>query len=159
MPNKTKNLALFSWLRSDKIKVSEINENFNILDDCVHCVESGTVTTNYVADSVTKTCTWRYKKYSDGTSEAYTDVRVSNMPCTTAFGNLFKSGKLTVNLPTGVMDKSIDHQQFSVRSIIAQWAGRTIDTVGTMNFEFYCPKSIDVNYGRTLFITLKGRWK
>ena len=51
MPNITKKLGLNIWLENDIVDFEQINENFQKIDDCVICTESG-IKTKSVLDSV-----------------------------------------------------------------------------------------------------------
>lgn len=52
MPNITKKLGLNILLENDIVNFEQINENFQKIDDCVICTESGIKTASSVLDSV-----------------------------------------------------------------------------------------------------------
>ena len=80
MPNKTKNLGLNTFLENEVVDFEQINENFELIDKKIFCMESGTVTSNYTGGS-SNVATWRYKKYSDGTVEMSTKIEFTNIKC------------------------------------------------------------------------------
>ena len=80
MATQTTNLGLNTWLPSDYMNVSELNANFNKLDNYIMCTKSEIISTTDSNDDQTNT-DWVYKEYSDGTIELYAAVRMSKIKC------------------------------------------------------------------------------
>ena len=80
MATQTTNLGLNTWLPSDYMDVSELNANFNKLDNYIMCTKSEIISTTDSNDDQTNT-DWIYKEYSDGTIELYAAVRMSKIKC------------------------------------------------------------------------------
>ena len=80
MATQTTNLGLNTWLPSDYMNVSELNANFNKLDNYIMCTKSEIISTTDSNDDQTNT-DWVYKEYSDGTVELYAAVRMSKIKC------------------------------------------------------------------------------
>ena len=80
MATQTTNLGLNTWLPSDYMNVSELNANFNKLDNYIMCTKSEIISTTTSNDDQTNT-DWIYKEYSDGTIELYAAVRMSKIKC------------------------------------------------------------------------------
>ena len=80
MATQTTNLGLNTWLPSDYMDVSELNANFNKLDNYIMCTKSEIISTTDSNDDQTNT-DWVYKEYSDGTIELYAAVRMSKIKC------------------------------------------------------------------------------
>ena len=80
MATQTTNLGLNTWLPSDYMNVSELNANFNKLDNYIMCTKSEIISTTDSNDDQTNT-DWIYKEYSDGTIELYAAVRMSKIKC------------------------------------------------------------------------------
>lgn len=78
--DKTLNLGFHSWIETDAVNFEEINENFDKIDNLVHCTESGIMTMPYTNGSNT-TAEWYYRKYSDGMVEACADLTYTNLIC------------------------------------------------------------------------------
>ena len=80
MATQTSKLGFNTWLPSDYMNVSELNENFNKIDTYVMCTKSEIISTTTSNDDQTNT-DWFYKEYSDGTIELYAAVRMSKIKC------------------------------------------------------------------------------
>ena len=80
MATQTTNLGLNTWLPSDYMNVSELNANFNKIDNYIMCTKSEIISTTTSNDDQTNT-DWVYKEYSDGTIELYAAVRMSKIKC------------------------------------------------------------------------------
>ena len=80
MATQTTNLGLNTWLPSDYMNVSELNANFNKIDNYIMCTKSEIISTTTSNDDQTNT-DWVYKEYSDGTVELYAAVRMSKIKC------------------------------------------------------------------------------
>ena len=80
MATQTTKLGLNTWLPSDYMNVSELNANFNKIDNYVMCTKSEIISTTASNDDKTNT-DWIYKEYSDGTIELYAAVRMSKIKC------------------------------------------------------------------------------
>lgn len=98
MPTPTPNLGLNTWLENEVVDFEEVNENFEILDDCVMCIESGTSSTSYTGGA-TGTAIWRYKKYSDGTVDMSTKIEFTNLKCNGGSSSPYYSGTSTLYFP------------------------------------------------------------
>ena len=85
MPNYTKNKKYATFQESEKVDVSLINGNFIIDDGFPYIVEAGKAVANRYSpnstSSVAEKIDWYYKKYSDGTMEAYAVAHVTAMVC------------------------------------------------------------------------------
>ena len=80
MATQTTNLGLNTWLPSDYMNVSELNANFDKIDNYIMCTKSEIISTTDSNDDQTNT-DWIYKEYSDGTIELYAAVRMSKIKC------------------------------------------------------------------------------
>ena len=80
MATQTTNLGLNTWLPSDYMNVSELNANFDKIDNYIMCTKSEIISTTTSNDDQTNT-DWVYKEYSDGTVELYAAVRMSKIKC------------------------------------------------------------------------------
>ena len=80
MATQTTKLGFNTWLPSDYMNVSELNANFNKIDNYVMCTKSEIISTTASNDDKTNT-DWIYKEYSDGTIELYAAVRMSKIKC------------------------------------------------------------------------------
>ena len=80
MATQTTNLGLNTWLPSDYMNVSELNANFDKIDNYIMCTKSEIISTTDSNDDQTNT-DWVYKEYSDGTIELYAAVRMSKIKC------------------------------------------------------------------------------
>ena len=80
MATQTTNLGLNTWLPSDYMNVSELNANFNKIDNYIMCTKSEIISTTTSNDDQTNT-DWIYKEYSDGTIELSAAVRMTKIMC------------------------------------------------------------------------------
>ena len=80
MATQTSKLGFNTWLPSDYLDVSELNANFNKIDNYIMCTTSEIISTTTSNDDQTNT-DWVYKEYSDGTIELYAAVRMSKIKC------------------------------------------------------------------------------
>ena len=62
------------------MNVSELNANFDKIDNYIMCTKSENISTTDSNDDQTNT-DWIYKEYSDGTVELYAAVRMSKIKC------------------------------------------------------------------------------
>lgn len=85
MPTITPNMGLSLPYESEALDVSVLNSNFEKIDSFPYVVESG-VTTAYHSNTngavaQYKKIDWYYKKWSDGTLEAYAVAHISGLAC------------------------------------------------------------------------------
>lgn len=85
MPEYTANKKYALPYESEPVDINVINENFLKDDAFPFVLASGTVTANRMqpgsTTSVAEKLTWYYKKWSDGTLEAYAVAHVANLAC------------------------------------------------------------------------------
>lgn len=98
MPKKTERLGLNTWLENDIVDFELMNENFRIIDEAPSIVEAGTTTSTYT-DSSSKTTTWYYKKYSDGTVEMSAKLGYTGLLCNQGTQAPYYSNASDVNFP------------------------------------------------------------
>ena len=78
--------ALFSFSYNNRLLIKHKYETWReTMRITTHITQSG------------KTNKWRYRKYSDGTCDLWTELSVSNVKITTAVGSLYRSEKITLN--------------------------------------------------------------
>lgn len=110
MATQTTNLGLNTWLPSDYMNVSELNANFNKIDNYIMCTKSEIISTTDSNDDQTNT-DWIYKEYSDGTIELYAAVRMSKIKCdhSTTTGTEtapYYSSSIVIHLPKQISEIS-----------------------------------------------------
>lgn len=174
MPATTTNLGLIKPYESEYWDIDKFNENMDKIDALTHIVESGTATSDkYAINSVTTksgTVTWRYKKYSDGTLEANSAWKISNLRCNDKQGEdgTWRSGFVHVNYPSlgqqtvyyknamcASSSAASDATQCWVMdcSIYGEDAGyQTIRLVATKN-------ETDTSAEKVIYMEFKGTWK
>lgn len=85
MPTITPNMGLSLPYESEALDVSVLNSNFEKIDGFPYVVESGQTTAYHsninASTAQYKQITWYYKKWSDGTLEAYAVAHVTNLRC------------------------------------------------------------------------------
>lgn len=85
MPEYTPNKNYALPYESEPVDIETLNENFRKDDAFPFVVASGTTTANRFSPgsttSVAEKLTWYYKKWSDGTLEAYAVAHVTQMIC------------------------------------------------------------------------------
>ena len=85
MPAYTPNMKLAKPYESDRWDVNVLNANFDIIDSFPYVVESGQTTAYHSNINCTvaqyKQITWYYKKWSDGTLEAYAVAHIPDLAC------------------------------------------------------------------------------
>ena len=86
MATQTTKLGFNTWLPSDYMNVSELNANFNKLDNFVVCTRSEVISTTGSNDDNSNT-DWLYKEYSDGTAELSAAVKMANIKCDISSSN------------------------------------------------------------------------
>lgn len=155
MPNKSSNLGLNIFLENDIVDFSDVNENFEKIDSLVHCVESGTKTSNYTggSDSVV---TWQYKKYSDGTIEMSAVVYFTNLKCNGGDKSPYYSGDSTIYFPLSL--SKVYNVQMHLASNTFGWVsnitGRTVSD--SVMFRLMALERETGEEYKQVFINVKG---
>ena len=108
MATQTTNLGLNTWLPSDYMNVSELNANFNKIDNYIMCTKSEIISTTTSNDDQTNT-DWVYKEYSDGTIELSAAVKMSKIMCnrttaTDAETAPYYSSDIAIHLPKQISE-------------------------------------------------------
>lgn len=98
MPNKTSKLKLNTFLENEAVDYTQVNENFEILDKCPICTESGEKTSAYTGAS-SGNATWYYRKYSDGTVDLYTKIETTALKCSSGASAPYYSDTIKLVLP------------------------------------------------------------
>lgn len=85
MPSTTPNMKLTLPYESDYYDISVFNNNFTKIDSFPYVVESGKTTAYHSNANASvaqyKKITWYYKKWSDGTLEAYAVAHITGLKC------------------------------------------------------------------------------
>lgn len=153
--NTTKKLGLHTWLENETVDFTEINENFEKIDNLPFCIESGTKTSSYTGGS-SSTATWRYKKYSDGTVDMSTVLYYENLKCNGGSQAPYYSGASKVNFPFNL--KAVYDVQMHLASNTIGWVAditnRTVADSVTFRVAAVYPES-DLMY-KQVFINVKG---
>lgn len=85
MATQTAKLGFNTWLPSDYMNVSELNANFNKLDNYIMCTKSEVISTTASNGENTST-DWLYREYSDGTAELCAAVTFTKLKCDVSSG-------------------------------------------------------------------------
>ena len=115
----TSKLGLVKPYESDYFNISDFNANMDKIDNLVHIVESGIVTSNRTSVGAENlnagTVDWYYKKYNDGTLEACGKWKVTNWRCKDKQGEdgTWRSGYIRVYYPN-IGQKSIFYKNAMV---------------------------------------------
>lgn len=105
---RTPNLGLATWLENDIVNFEDINDNFEKLDNCIVGLSKG-----YESEPATvigggaNASPWKYKTYSDGSTEITIAIQYAALRCCTAnsAAGVYASETSTVYLPpTHVFD-------------------------------------------------------
>lgn len=85
MPAVTPNMGLTKPYESEYFDVNVLNDNFDKIDSFPYVVESGKTTAYHSNTNASvaqyKKIDWYYKKWSDGTLEAYAVAHISGLRC------------------------------------------------------------------------------
>ena len=155
MSNVTKKLGLNIWLENDIVDFEQINENFQKIDDCVICTESGIKTASY-SGGVSGTANWRYKKYSDGTIEMSTKLEFTNIKCNGGSKAPYYSGSSTVQFPFS-MSEVYDVQMHLASNTIGWVSDITGKSVlDSVMFRVMAMEYEDDYIYKQVYITVKG---
>ena len=160
MPNKTTNLKLNTWLESDVVDFEQVNENFQIIDGLVNCMEAGTWTSTYTDGDVTRTATWYYRKYTNGHVDMYGKLGFNrgDLLCSEGDESPYYSEYKQINYP--VTFTSIYHLDIGTSNTKnSNW---TVNLTGSSTMG-YCgfrlvsrPKETENAY-KVVYISVKGR--
>lgn len=80
---------------SDKVTCESLEVNGD--DMAMFIIEKGTVTTT---KSTGGNQTWRYRKWSNGNLEAWTEYEYTGLSCNQAFGNVYQTSAIAENFPS-----------------------------------------------------------
>ena len=170
MPTTTPKLGLVKPYESDYYDVNTLNANMDTIDNLTHIVASGTATSTRSQvnawDTNGGTVTWYWKKYSDGTLEAYARFIITNLRCNAKQDDgTWYSGYIQVNYPDLGQDV-IFHRSVSVGCVnavgIMNWA---IDTakygtvVDATAFTLVSIAEEPSNIEKCIYVGFKGTWK
>lgn len=122
MPNKTKNLELYTFLENEPVDYTLINDNFEKVDSLITVVESSTKTATYNdGDTNNKSTTWHCLKYSDGTMEIMAKIPYVNELCTNGTESPYYSSITNIKLPVTFHPDKIQDLQVTTVSYNIAW--------------------------------------
>lgn len=153
----TTNLGFHKWIDTDAVDFEEINENFEKIDKCVICTESGVKNGTYECEwSSGGSIEWRYKVYSDGTIDLSAKLLFTNIKCNGGDKIPYYSGYATVKIPFTL--SKVYNVQMHVASGTLGWISNITETdvVDHVKFRIMSPeKEINTEY-KQIFINVKG---
>lgn len=159
MPNQTSNNQFNTFLESDAVDWSLINENFEKIDKMVLCVDSGEKTAAY-SGGATGNASWKYKKYSDGSVEMYTAIDFDSLKCSGGAKAPYNTDSVRLVFPFQLV--SIDCVQMHLISSntngwVSDITGRNI--LDYLLFRVMGMETESSNVYKRVCIDLKGWWK
>lgn len=155
--NKTTNLNLNTWLENDPVDFEEVNENFEKIDNLVHCIESGSATASFTGGT-TSTVTWHYKKYSDGTIDMSAKLYFTNLKCNGGTSSPYYSGSSTVYFPFTLSE--VHDVQMHLASNTIGWVSDITDktVLDSVMFRVMSTAYESDEIYKQIFINIKGAY-
>lgn len=102
---------------------------------------------------------WTYRKWSDGTAEAFCKTLVS-VNCNMSYGGIYYASYLTINFPTGLFTEA--PKVASDIDLTGGIGGTTPTNISTSSMHLYVWNGTAFNYsGRNTYVYINavGKWK
>lgn len=159
MATQTTKLGFNTWLPSDYMNVSELNANFNKLDNFVVCTHSEVISTTGSNDDNSNT-DWLYKEYSDGTAELSAAVKMSNIKCdisssSSADAAPYWSSSSTIVLPVTISE--VYSLQLTAREAFIMSENSSNLSMSSVSFSLAKYSKDTLNTSYIIYVNIKGR--
>ena len=159
MATQTTKLGFNTWLPSDYMNVSELNANFNKLDNFVVCTHSEVISTTGSNDDNSNT-DWLYKEYSDGTAELSAAVKMANIKCdisssSSADAAPYWSSSSTIWLPVTISE--VYSLQLTARDAFIMSENSSNLSMSSVSFSLAKFSKDSLNTTYTIYVNIKGR--
>lgn len=176
MPTITPNMGLSLPYESEALDVSILNSNFEKIDGFPYVVESG-VTAAYRSNTNATTAQfkkidWYYKKWSDGTLEAYAVAPVEGLACNGEQGEdgTWMSGWIRFYYPAlgqkiifnrAAWLSQADNRDWNVWVADCSQPGDGSDNASYQTIRCVATAYEDVSYAsdKNFYLSFKGTWK
>ena len=159
MATQTTKLGFNTWLPSDYMNVSELNANFNKLDNFVVCTHSEVISTTGSNDDNSNT-DWLYKEYSDGTAELSAAVKMTNIKCDISSSNStdaapYWSSTSTIGLPVTISE--VYSLQLTAREAFIMSENSSNLSMSSVSFSLAKYSKDISNTSYIIYVNIKGR--
>ena len=159
MATQTTKLGFNTWLPSDYMNVSELNANFNKLDNFVVCTRSEVISTTGSNDDHSNT-DWLYKEYSDGTAELSAAVKMTNIKCDISSSNSadaapYYSSSSTIWLPVTISE--VYSLQLTARDAFIMSEDSSNLSMSSVSFSLAKFSKDLINSTYMIYVNIKGR--
>ena len=159
MATQTTKLGFNTWLPSDYMNVSELNANFNKLDNFVVCTRSEVISTTGSNDDHSNT-DWLYKEYSDGTAELSAAVKMTNIKCDISSSNSadaapYYSSSSTIWLPVTISE--VYSLQLTARDAFIMSEDSSNLSMSSVSFSLAKFSKDILNTTYMIYVNIKGR--
>ena len=159
MATQTTKLGFNTWLPSDYMNVSELNANFNKLDNFVVCTRSEVISTTGSNDDHSNT-DWLYKEYSDGTAELSAAVKMTNIKCDISSSNSadaapYWSSSSLIWLPVTISE--VYSLQLTARDAFIMSEGSSNLSMNSVSFSLAKYSKDISNTTYIIYVNIKGR--
>ena len=159
MATQTTKLGFNTWLPSDYMNVSELNANFNKLDNFVVCTRSEVISTTGSNDDHSNT-DWLYKEYSDGTAELSAAVKMTNIKCDISSSNSadaapYYSSSSTIWLPVTISE--VYSLQLTARDAFIMSEDSSNLSMSSVSFSLAKFSKDPTNSTYMIYVNIKGR--
>ena len=159
MATQTTKLGFNTWLPSDYMNVSELNANFNKLDNFVVCTHSEVISTTGSNDDHSNT-DWLYKEYSDGTAELSAAVKMTNIKCDISSSNSadaapYYSSSSTIWLPVTISE--VYSLQLTARDAFIMSEDSSNLSMSSVSFSLAKFSKDPINSTYMIYVNIKGR--
>ena len=152
MATQTTKLGFNTWLPSDYMNVSELNANFNKLDNFVVCTHSEVISTTG--------SNWLYKEYSDGTAELSAAVKMTNIKCDISSSDSadvapYRSSTYIINLPITISE--VYSLQLTAREAFIMSEDSSNLSMSSVSFSLAKFSKDTLNTSYIIYVNIKGR--
>ena len=159
MATQTTKLGFNTWLPSDYMNVSELNANFNKLDNFVVCTRSEVISTTGSNDDNSNT-DWLYKEYSDGTAELSAAVKMSNTKCDISSSDSadvapYRSSSSLIRLPVTISE--VYSLQLTARDAFIMSENSSNLSMSSVSFSLAKFSKDILNTSYIIYVNIKGR--
>lgn len=159
MATQTTKLGFNTWLPSDYMNVSELNANFNKLDNFVVCTRSEVISTTGSNDDHSNT-DWLYKEYSDGTAELSAAVKMTNIKCDISSSSSadtapYYSPSSTIWLPVTISE--VYSLQLTARDAFIMSEDNSNLSMSSVSFSLAKFSKDLTNSSYIIYVNIKGR--
>ena len=159
MATQTTKLGFNTWLPSDYMNVSELNANFNKLDNFVVCTHSEVISTTGSNDDNSNT-DWLYKEYSDGTAELSAAVKMANIKCDISSSDSadaapYYSSSSTIWLPVTISE--VYSLQLTARDAFIMSEDSSNLSMSSVSFSLAKFSKDISNTSYIIYVNIKGR--